>query len=81
MPQLFKDGEQLSKRIATSFLSDIRKINEKILTHCIIKLCYTGSSTIIVRPRVIINESSINSTDTGTYVYVYSKLDVVCIIS
>ena len=66
IPQLFTDGDQLSKMMATSSSSDVRKMNEKILTYLIMKLCYNGSSTNLVRLCDVINESFIDSTDTPT---------------
>ena len=49
VPQLLKDGgEQLSKLISLSS-SDVRKINEKIITYLIVKLCYNDSDTGLVR--------------------------------
>ena len=48
--------------IATLSSSDVQKINEKILAHLIIKLCYNGSSTSLVRPNDAMDESLINST-------------------
>ena len=54
--------------IATSSSSDVRKINEKILTYLIVKLCYNGSSTSLVRSCDVMDESFINSTDTPTCV-------------
>ena len=54
--------------IATSPSSDVGKINEKILTYLIVKLCYNGSGTSLVRPCDVMNESWINSTDTPTCV-------------
>ena len=76
MPQLFNDAEQLSKMI-TSSSSDVQKINEKILTYLIVKLCYNGSSISLERLCDVMDESLINSTDTpccvqqtrGMYVY------------
>ena len=50
--------------IATSSSSDVRKINEKILTYLIVKLCHNGSSTSLVRSCDVMDESFINSTDT-----------------
>ena len=45
IPQLLKDGgEQLSKLISSSS-ADVRKINEKIITYLIVKLCYNDSDT------------------------------------
>ena len=95
IPQLFKDGEVLSKMIATSSSSDVRKINEKILTYLIVKLCYNGSSTNLVRSCDVMDESFINSTDTPTCVeqircgmynhlnnvYGFANSDLVCTIS
>ena len=54
--------------IATAPLSDVQKINEKILTYLIIKLCYNGSSTSFVRLCDVMDEPFINSTDTPTCV-------------
>ena len=68
IPQLFSDAELLSKMIATSSSSDVRKINEKILTYLTVKLCYNGSGTSLVRPCDVMNESLINSTDIPTCV-------------
>ena len=45
MVQIIKDdGEQLSKLI-TSSSTDVRKINEIIITYLVIKSCYSGSDT------------------------------------
>ena len=68
MPQLFKHVEQISKMIATSSLSDVQKINEKILTYLIIKICYNGSNNSLVRPCDVMDELLINSTDISTCV-------------
>ena len=47
--QLFKDGDkQLSRLISLS--ADVTRINEKIITYLIVKLCYNGSDTDLVRP-------------------------------
>ena len=49
MTQIVKDeGEQLSK-VMTSSSTDVRKINEKIITYLIAKICYTGCDTGLVR--------------------------------
>ena len=59
IPQLLKDGgEQLSKLISSSSSPDVRKINEKIITYLIVKLCYNDSDTRLVR--------FCDSTDTTT---------------
>ena len=64
IPQLLKDGgEQLSKLISSS--ADVRKINEKIITYLIVKLCYNDSDTSLVRLCDVMDES-IDSTDTPT---------------
>ena len=64
IPQLLKDGgEQLSKLISSSS-ADVRKINEKIITYLIVKLCYNGS---VVRLCDVMDEL-IDSTDTPTFV-------------
>ena len=56
VPQLLKDeGEQLTKLI-TSSTTDVRKINEKIITYLIVKLCYNGSSTTLVRLCDVMDE-------------------------
>ena len=61
IPQ-FKDGEQLNKMI-TSSSADVRKINEKILTYLIVKLCYNGSDTDSVTLTCDVMDKLINSTD------------------
>ena len=54
-PQLIKDeGEQLTKLLTSS--TDIRKINEMIITYLIIKSCYSASTTSLVRFCDIIGE-------------------------
>ena len=65
IPQLLKDGgEQLSKLISSSS-ADVRKINEKIITFLIVKLCYNDSDTSLVRLCDVMDES-IDSADTPT---------------
>ena len=59
--QLLKDGEQLSKLISSSS-ADVRKINEKIITYLIVKLCYSDSDTSLCD----VMDESIDSTDTPT---------------
>ena len=64
IPHLLKDGgEQLNKLISSS--ADVRKINEKIITYLIVKLCYNYSDTSLVRLYDVMDES-IDSTDTPT---------------
>ena len=47
--QIIKDdGEQLSK-LMTSSSNDFRKINENIIAYLIVKSCYNGSGTSLVR--------------------------------
>ena len=56
MMQIIKDdGEQLSKLI-TSSSTDVRKINQKIMTYLIVKLSYNGSSTTLVRLCDVMDE-------------------------
>ena len=76
IPQLLKNGgEQLSKLISSSS-ADVRKINEKIITYLIVKLCYNDNDTSLVRLCDVMDES-IASNETpaclqeiryGTYV-------------
>ena len=67
MVQIIKDeGEQLSKLITLS-PTDVRMINEKIITYLIIKLCYNGSSTSLVRLCDVMDEL-IDPTGTPTCV-------------
>ena len=89
--QLLKDGgEQLSKLISSSS-ADVRKMNEKIITYLILKLCYNDSDTSLVRLCDVMGES-IDSNETlaclqeiryGTYVckcvhtYVYTYVRTV----
>ena len=64
--QLLKDGgEQLSKLISSSSSADVRKINEKIVTYLIVKLCYNDSDTSLVTLCGVMDES-IDSTDIPT---------------
>ena len=82
IPQLLKDGgEQLSKLISSSSSADARRINLKILTHLIVKLCYNNSDTSVVRLCDVMDES-IDSTDTPTGMqqiryceYMYNMVD------
>ena len=56
MVEITKDkGEQLSKLI-TSSSADVRKINENIITYLIVKLCYSGSDTSLVRLCDVVDE-------------------------
>ena len=67
MVEIIKDeGEQLSKLI-TSSSTDVKKINEKIITYLIVKLCYNGSSTSLMRLCDVVDEL-IDSTGTHTCV-------------
>ena len=64
IPRLLKDGgEQLSKLISSSS-PDVRRINERIITYLIVKLCYNNSDTTLVRCDVM--DKSIVSTHTTT---------------
>ena len=59
------EGEQLSKLITSA--TDVRKINEKIITYLIVKLCYDGSSTTLVSLCDVMDEL-IDPTGTPTCV-------------
>jgi len=64
--QLLKDeGQQLSKISSSS--DDIRKINEKIITYLVVKLCYSGSSNGLVSFSDVMNKL-IQSTDSTSCV-------------
>ena len=60
------EGEQLSKLI-TSSSTDVRKINKKIVTYLIVKLCYNGSDTSLMRVCDVMDEL-IDPTGTFTCV-------------
>ena len=60
------EGEQLSKLI-TSSSTDVRKINEKIITYLIVKLCYNGSDTSLMRLCDVMDELT-DHTGTSTCV-------------
>ena len=63
IPQLLKDGgEQLSKLISSSS-PDVKRINERIITYLIVKLCYNDSNTSLVRLCDVM-DVSIDSTNT-----------------
>ena len=67
MVEIIKDeGEQLSKLITLSS-TDVRKINEIIITYLIIKSCYSGISTSLVRLCDVMDEL-IDHTSTSTCV-------------
>ena len=58
VPLFLKDkGEQLSKMILISS-TDSREIKENFLTYLIVKLCYNGSHTTLVRLCDIMDELS-----------------------
>ena len=64
--QLFKDGDkQLSRLISLS--ADVTRINEKIITYLIVKLCYNGSDTDLVRLCDVM-KGVIDSSDAPTCV-------------
>ena len=66
MVQITKDdGEQLTKLIISC--TDVRKINEKIITYLIIKSCYSGSDTSLVKFCDVMDEL-MDPTGTSTCV-------------
>ena len=79
-----EDGEQLTKLIISC--TDVRKIDEKIITYLIIKSCYSGSDTSLVRLCDVMDEL-IDPTGTptcvqqirhGMYVSVYICSSFLC---
>ena len=60
------EGERLSKLIKSSS-TDVRKINETIITYLIIKSCYNGSGISLVRLCDVMDEL-IDPTGTPTCV-------------
>ena len=82
MVEIIKDeGKQLSKLI-TSSSADVRKINENIITYLLVKSCYSGSDTSLIRLCDVVDEL-IDPTGTpacvqqirhGMYVYCSSLL-------
>ena len=64
IPELLKDGgEQLSKLISSS----PAKINGKIITYLIVKLCYNDSDTSLVRCSVMDKSVDTQQIRFGTY--------------
>ena len=57
-----KEGGKPFSKLTSSSSTDVRKINERIITYLIIKLCYNGSSTSLVRLCDVMDEL-INPTD------------------
>ena len=55
IPQLLKYDCKLFSKL-TSSSTDVRKINEKIMTYLIVKLCYNSSSTSVVRLCDVMDE-------------------------
>ena len=80
MVQIIKDeGEQPAKLI-TSLSTDVRMINEKIITYLIVKLCYNGNNSSSLVQLCDIMDELIDSTGTpscvqqirhGMYIYYY----------
>ena len=56
VPVLLKDGGVQLSKLITSSATDVRKINEKIITYLIVKLCYYGSDTSLVRLCDVMDE-------------------------
>ena len=84
IPHLLNDeGKQLSKLITSSSVN-VRKINKKIITYLVVKSCYNGSSTILIRLCDIMDEL-LDPTSTPTCVqqircgmYVHNYTMYVC---
>ena len=53
--KLKEEGKPFSK-FTSSSSTDFRKINERIITYLIVKLCYNGSSTSLVRLCDVMDE-------------------------
>ena len=75
---MVRDGEQLSRLISSS--AGV-KINEKIITYLIVKLCYNGGDVAALVGLCDMMDKLIDSTDTptciqeirhGMYVHSYS---------
>jgi len=75
--QLLKDeGQQLSKMISSS--DNVRKINEKIFTYLVVKLCYSGSITGLVSLCDVMN-TLIQSTDSTSCVQPIEYGKLMCV--
>ena len=75
IPELLRDGgEQLSKLISSSPV----KINEKIMTYLIVRLCYNDRNTGLVRCSVMDESVDLTGED-STNVSSLSKVAVNCI--
>ena len=65
IPQLLKDGGELLSKLISSSSPDVSRINERIITYLIVKLCYNDNDTTLVRLCDVMDES-IDSTNTTT---------------
>ena len=79
IPQFLKDGgEELNKLIS----ADVRKINKKIITYLIVKLCYSDSDTSVVTLCDVMDEltdstntpTSVQQINDGTYVHACNRV-------
>ena len=80
IPQLLKDGGEELSKLTSSSSADVRKINEKIITYVVVKLCYNSSDNILVRLCDVMDES-IDSANIATGIqqircgeYTYTKI-------
>ena len=64
--QIIIESEQFSKLLTSS--TDVRKINQKIITYLVIKSCYSGSDTSLTRLCDVMEEL-IDPTGTPTCVH------------
>ena len=67
IPHLLQDGREKLSKLISSSTTDIKKINEKTMAYLIVKLCYNGSSTSLVRLCDVMDEL-IDSTHSSSCV-------------
>ena len=65
IPQLLEDGEEQLNKMMLSSSTNVGKMNHKIIAYFIVKLCYNGNSTKLVRMSDVIRELTV-STDRHT---------------
>ena len=81
MVEIIKDeGKQLSKLISSSSATDVRNINDIIITLLIIKSCYSGSYTSLIKLYDVMDKlidsigtptSVLQEIRHGMFVYLY----------